>query len=255
MATTVFRGTREDISRTVSNLAEILSGRAADPDGIGRGFLSAIGFAALSDIKDAYVTKARGGTDEMGIRWPELSPTTVANRRVGHRDRRENTDIARRERIRQRETRRALSRFRLSLPEGEAQRRAAIVGGIKATQLTGRTKLQTLGNRQVEILRDTDVLLNSLSPGELSNQGRYTKPTAEGGEEQIFELAPGEVTVGTNVKYASTHQHGDSSRNIPARPFLPGDQYPVPSVWWARWLDVANRSLLVFLQQMLTRRT
>ena len=59
---------------------------------------------------------------------------------------------------------------------------------------------------------------------------------------------PGELIVGTNVPYASTHQRGNRSRNIPARTFLPGDEFPVPQVWWDRWLRIANRALVVSIE-------
>jgi hypothetical protein len=252
MATVHYRGKRSSLTNIVRQLGAILSGKRGDPDGIAQGFASTIGFAALSDIKDAYITKARGGTDEMGIKWLPLKPATIAARRVGPGDTGNSDLIRNRERIRKRETSRALRRFRLSLPEQEAQRRAAIVGGQQATKQTGQTKEATLGGRSVEILRDTSVLINSLSPGQLTRSS-YTKPQSEGGEEQIFEVQPGEVVVGTNVLYASTHQHGRGA--IPARPFLPTDKYPVPNVWWDRWLDVANKALVVSLARLIRRTT
>lgn len=268
MATVRFRGTRADVTRLALQLAAVLAGRAPDTHGVARGFGLTLGFAALSDIKNAFVIKVGGGTDEMGIRWPPLAPATIAARRVGPGDKRVRAGqfskratesqitsavqkaelIKRRERIRKRETKKALQRFRLSLPEGEAQRRAKIVGGLKATRETAQTKVQTLGGRQVQILRDTGVLLNSLGPGRLTGQGTsisYSNPSGEGGEEHIFEVGAGEIIVGTNVKYASTHQHGDASRNIPARPFLPDENHAVPSAWWDRWLRAANQALMV----------
>lgn len=251
----VFRGNRSELRRLIDVAVGALSGRTSDTDGVGIGFLTAIGFAALSDVKTAFIEKAGGGVDELGIRWPPLKPETIANRRVGPKDKRDNRDIAKRERIRQRETAKAFKRFSLSLPEKEARRRAAIVGGLKATRQTGKTKVQTLGGRQVEILRDTGVLLNSLSPGLVVSSGSgasYQRPEGEGGEEQIFRVKAGEVVVGTNVKYASTHQRGDSSRGIPARPFLPPDN-GVPDIWWARWLSAGNKALAASLAVLVQR--
>lgn len=273
MATIHFRGTRQDVSRIVQQLAAILSGRARDDLGIARGFMLTMGFAALSDIKDAFVTKADGGTDEMGIRWPQLSPATIANRRVGPGDKKPGFSkgdtsgqelakvqqvllVRNRQRIRKREEKKAFKRLSLSLPDNEARRRARIVGGMKATQLTGKTKIQTLGGRDVKILRDTGVLLNSLSPGELSGRGSavtHTKPGGEGGDEQVFELLSDGIMVGTNVAYASTHQNGDQSRNIPARPFLPDATHPVPPVWWDRWVSLANKALVVSAELLFRR--
>jgi hypothetical protein len=227
-----FRGTRAELLEKIRQLPE----RASEP------MRQAIGLAALSEIKDAFVVKATGGTDEMGIQWKPLAPSTIAARRVGPRDREQSQLIRDRERIRKRETKKALSRFQLSLPEREALRRARIVGGLKATRETGKTKLETLGGRQVEILRDTGVLLNSLSPGTLEGE-QYTKPEGEGGEEQIFELGDGYIAVGTNVAYAGPHQHG--TKHIPARPFLPDEDHPVPQIWWDRWLGVAVKVLAI----------
>ncbi len=272
MATVYFRGTRADITRIALQLAAVLAGRASDTHGVARGFMLTLGFAALTDIKEAYLIKATGGTDEMGIRWPPLSPETIANRRIGRGDktarkRKGETFLQRlsriesanliklREKIRKRETKKALKRFRLSLPEPEAQRRAKIVGGLKATRETGATKVVTLGSRSVEILRDTGVLLNSLSPGRLTGSGGsvgYTPPGGEGGSEQIFQIGAGEVIVGSNVKYFRTHQRGDSGvdkrgrkRNIPQRKVLPDAETPVPRVWWDRWTALANKGLVV----------
>ena len=248
MATVYFRGTRADITRIALQLAAVLAGRAPDTQGVARGFMLTLGFAALTDIKEAYLVKAAGGTDEMGIRWPPLSPETIAARRVGPRDKKSSEAIKVRERIRKRETTKALKRFRLSLPEPEAQRRAKIVGGLKATRETGRTKVVTLGGREVEILRDTGVLLNSLSPGRLTGSGgsvSYSPPSGEGGSEQIFQLGAGEVIVGSNVIYFRTHQRGDKSRNIPQRKVLPDDETPVPAIWWTRWTALANKGLVV----------
>lgn len=251
MATVYFHGTRRDISRIAQTLAAVLAGRAADTHRIARGFQLVLGFSALSDIKSAFVTKSRGGTDEMGITWEPLKPATIANRRVGPRDLL-NAAIKEREKIRKRETDKAFRRLQLSLPEREAKRRAAIVGGLKATKETGRTKLQTLGSRDVEILRDTGVLLNSLSPGTL-NGDQYSPPAGEGGKEQIFETPAGQVIVGTNVPYARTHQKGDASRNIPARPFLPDDSHPVPQIWWDRWARNANKALVASAELLYRR--
>jgi hypothetical protein len=256
MATLRFNGTRADVVAAAVQLARMLSGRAVDTFGIMRGFGSAIGFAVLSDIQAAYIEKSRGGTDEAGIRWPKLQPRTIANRRVGAGDRRDSDLIRRRETIRKRETKKALRRFLLSLPESEARRRAAIVGGIKATQQTGRTKLKTLGNRNVEILRDRGILFNSLSPGSLVGDpatAAYTPPSGDGAEEQIFEVRQGLISAGTNVVYASTHQHGDASRNIPARPIFPPEDQ-IPNVWWQRWLGVGSQALVAAMRLLLANR-
>lgn len=235
-----FRGTIDQAKDMIRQLSQMLTGSRPDRDGIARGVFLAVGVAALSDVKADFVRKARGGTGEDGVKWAPLKPETIANRRVGPGDIKRDPAIAQREKIRKREFKKAFSRYLAGgLSDHAARNKAAHVAGIRATRETGKTKVKTLGYRDVEILRDTGVLLNSLSPGQLSGDS-YSLPTGDGGEQQVFDLAANGVVVGTNVLYSATHQYGDSKRNIPARPFLP--ERP-PEVWRQRWLDAALRAL------------
>ena len=254
MATVKFRGTHADVVRIAHQLAAIMSGRATETHGIAEGFMLNLGFGALSDIKNAYIQKSLGATDEAGVRWPKLAPFTVIQRerrRQRETKKQRSTREARLEKL-QRRTRKeitetALRRFRMSLPEAEAQRRAQALGAQVV-----------ISGKSLQILRDTGVLFNSLGPGRLTGRAgsvSYSKPHVEGGEEQIFETAPGEVIVGTNVAYASTHQHGDSGRNIPARPFLPTSATGVPQVWWDRWTAIANKALVASAELLFRRST
>jgi hypothetical protein len=238
----IFHGTRGQITELAHQLAATLAGQVPDSHGIARGFLLSIGMAALSDIRLAYEVKAKGGTDAMGIKWPPLSPETIARRRVGPRDLKDPA-IKERETIRKREYRKLYKRLLASMPDAEARQKAKHIAGIRATRQTGRTRVDVLGNRVVEILRDTGVLMNSLGPGELTAGGEYQKPHDEGGEHQILEVNPGHVIVGTNVLYAGTHQHGDPSRNIPQRKFLPESNSDVPAEWWDNWLEAGADAL------------
>ncbi len=242
----IYRGSRQELREIINRLPAIVAGTKPDERGVGESFRNALGFAVLGSVKESFVLKSRGGTDEMGIKWPPLSPATIANRRVGPRAGKEARE---RERIKKREAKKALRRYRMSLPEKEAQRRAAIVGGLKARHIMGKTKLEILGRRDVEILRDTGVLLNSLTPGDLQ-EGRYIPPTQEGSENQVFETISNEVVVGTNVAYAGVHRDGSRKKNIPARPFLPNEDYPVPETWWSRWLQIANNTLAVIARRL-----
>lgn len=124
----------------------------------------------------------------------------------------------------------------------------ATIAGRRATKQDLRNHAKgkvLLSQRQVEILRDTGILLNSLSPGQLGGgafPNSYSPPNGEGGKEQILKTVADGVQVGTTVPYAGVHQHGAPSRNIPARPFLP---HKIPDKWAARWLRVANQALAV----------
>lgn len=246
MATTTkiyFRGSHEQAKRLALMLGTLLN---KNNHPVGRAFMSSVGFGALSDIKQAYIVKAKGGTDEMGIKWPPLHPKTVANRRVGKKDL-ADPDIKARETIRKREEKKLLKRYLLSMPVSEATKKARQVASLRATIQTGKTKVQTLGGRQVEILRDTGVLFNSLSPGVLIPGGEYRSSE----DDQIFELNAGKIIVGTNVLYAATHNYGDASRGIPRRQFLPDNDGQVPEVWWDRWFAIAQVSLGVAFKMLL----
>ncbi len=265
MPTIQFRGTRQDVRLVAAQLVAILAGRQPDVHGIARGFQLAIGFAALSDIKDAFIIKSRGGTDAMGIRWPPLSREYLAyGRRFGPGEQsrlkqgaglgrahskapggRKGLLTAAQLKQWRKIYVRLLNRFILSEGEAEAKSHAAAIAWSVLKRHGAKTKLEVFGNRQVDILRDTGILLNSLSPGILSGSGpsvNYSPPSSDGGAEQIFDLQPGEVIVGTNVEYASAHQKGIG---VPQRKFLPDEANPVPTVWWARWLAVANAALVV----------
>jgi hypothetical protein len=252
-------------------LVSMVTGREPDSLGIARGVFTAVGFAALSDIKADYMRKAAGGTGEDGIKWPALSPKTIAARRVGPKDK-QLPHIA--ERLKQEKDAKAAAgkrftaaaeerrkklaaRFALSMPIEEAKRRASeqvkaerkaadfgLRGKIALAKQTGLRRVDIFSQRNVEILRDTGVLLNSLSPGEISGEGpglTYRRPSGDGGDEQIFELFESGIIVGSNVAYAKTHQKGDPSRNIPARQIVP--ERGIPQAWKERWSAAGQRAL------------
>lgn len=237
MATVVFRGSRSELRNILGNLGPQLSGSASDTGGMAREFATALGVGLLSEVKDAYIEKARGGTDDMGIKWDPLSPVTIANRRSGG-----TPGERKRQQIVARETKKQAERF------GGDKKRAKIAAQRLATKQTGMTKLQTLGNRDVEILRDTGILFNSISVGEISG-GTYVRPNEDGSEFHVFEAEPGLCVVGTRVFYAATHQKGRA--NIPARPFLPDDNNPIPEAWWNSMLDLATGFLVEALVRTL----
>lgn len=91
------------------------------------------------------------------------------------------------------------------------------------------TLFDKYANRQVEILRDTGLLLNSLSPG-------ATIP------EQVFRVEPGAVVVGTNRKGAAAHHHGVPGK-LPQRRLWP-DPKDWPDTWWADITDQIKQGLI-----------
>lgn len=237
-----WKGTKDQLSLVLGSLGKVAgSFEGADRHGIGTSFRIVIGFTLLANFYDAFVTKSDGGTDEMGIKWEELRPSTIAGRRVGKKDL-EDPLIKDRVRAVEKYKRKLLPEYRLTLTESQAQAAATRRANQLATKETGRTKIETLGYRQVKILQDYGFLLGSLTPGQISNThgiAAYTKPSIEGGEDQIFEVGIGEITFGSDTMYAGFHQYG--TKKMPARPFFPPKGVEIPQLWIDDMMDAATR--------------
>jgi hypothetical protein len=82
MPTVVYRGARADVVALVRTLVAAAAGRGPDPLGVVEPVLTRGAVALLSKIQQAFVVKARGGTDEAGISWKPLLRKTVAQRRT-----------------------------------------------------------------------------------------------------------------------------------------------------------------------------
>ncbi len=163
-----------------------------------QGVFLAIGFAALSDIHADFVRKARGDVGEDGNKWPRLSPKYLAyGRRFGPGEQsrlkaaaglgRANSKApggnsglltaSQLKRWRQIYGTR-LARFAASMPLAQAKAKAAAIAWATLKAEGAKTKLEVYGNRQVEVLRDTGILLNSLSMGQMGAELRASRHTA-----------------------------------------------------------------------------
>ena len=233
MADVVFRGTRADLYRRLLALPAVLAGKAPDTDGTARKLLEALGIQALSLIKDAYVTKARGGTDAAGIKWDPLDPRTIAygRRHPGLNQRRKYAaskgrgsrpllSAAQDKRWRQIYAA-MLNKFR---GDADASAHAAAVAWSVVKREGGQTILGKYGGAQVEIGRDTGRLLASLSPGAPDN---------------ILRTTAGAVTIGTAVQYAP-HFHKK-------RPIWPAN---FPPEWKAAMEQIVAEALALAVQRM-----
>lgn len=185
--------------------------------------LTRCGLVLLGRIKQAFVIKSRGGTDDAGERWAPLSPKTIAysktrSRGKGGRTRTERKrDTMPSQALNNKQQKRWWDLYRQGLAIFKGDKASAAKRAWAILKNEGaQTLLQKYGNRNVEILRDTGLLLNSLSPGVTS-------------AEQIFKVGNGEVIVGTNRKGASDHHNGIPGR-LPQRRL-----WPEPSKWPASW--------------------
>ena len=243
VATIKTRSSAEQVKATVGSLPLKLLGGGRFSEHV----LTCIGLAVLADIQREFVIASRGGSNAYGLKWPPLKPETIANRRVGPKDIRNDPDVKAREQIRKREFRKMFRRFKQSLPESEARAAANRAAGQMATKLTGQTKVQTLGHRQVDMLRDTAILVNSLSAAR-------PKPAAfdsySATEDQLFNVEASAVTVGTTVPYAAVHNFGYPPGNIPARQFIPRPEQ-IPQQMIDAYNRIAAQAVLFVLRAML----
>lgn len=270
MSTVYLQGGKNEARRIVRALVGTLGGRAGEST-TARGVFYAIGLAALSDISADFVRKARGGVGEDGSRWKRLSPKTLAySRRFGPGEAaglKKAAGLGRGNRLapggksglltaaqlkRWRKIYASrLARLAATMPLRAAKARAAQIAWATLKAEGARTKLDVYGNRPHEPLRDTGILLNSLSMGQLVGDS-YAKPTAPGGEQQIFESLNNGIIVGTNVPYARIHNEGDPAKGIPERRFIPKSGQ-VPQVWLDRWLKVGLQAVAVAIERSLAR--
>jgi hypothetical protein len=238
-----YRGSTADLNAALAALPSVIAGVGADPAGVGESLCKRMGVALLSQIQQAFVVKARGGVGSDGIAWKPLKRATIAARRTTAKEKKSLGVGGKRVRglltpAQDKLWRRVFAgqKARMDLrgiPGSAAIAAKMAWAAVKAAG--GRTKLDVLGGRKVEILRDSGRLLRSFAPG--------VEDRPSGAAEQVFAVAPGRVTVGTNVPYAA-RQHAD-------RPFWP-DAMPEP---WARAVfDALSSGLMKVLGQYLGRR-
>ena len=239
----VFRGSRRQLSHQLHQMVRALVGTGGDPYGIVVPVLTRGAIALLSEIQGAFITKARGGQGSDGITWQPLKRSTIAQRRVAPGELRALGVGGRRERglLTPAENRRwrgifasTLANFRArGMGDGEAMALAAQRAWAILKASGAKTKLEVLGGRTVEILRDTGILLMSFTPG--------YEETPANPEGQILEIQPGSIAVGSKVPYAAQHHYGLPARGLPARPFWP-DQ--LPESWGTAVADAIGRGMV-----------
>lgn len=194
--------------------------------------------ALLSKIQQAFIVKSRGGTDEAGIQWAHLQRSTIAQRRIGAGDllaigvkgakvpkNRVRGLLTASEDARWRGIFASrLAHFRaIGMDEGSAKGRAAQIAWAMLKASGAKTKLDALGSRQVDIGRDSNALFSSLTPG------------LESPADQVREVDPGRLTVGSNVPHAA-HFHKK-------RPLWPTDGR-LPDSWNQAIAAAVGRGLL-----------
>lgn len=218
------RSTRAKVREKIARAIAAASGRNGDAHDASVAMQTRIGMTALAHIKDAFITKSRGGTDESGLNWPKLAKSTIAysRRHPGVPPAKQRAAFRPSWMITEKQRTRWWYLYRIGLARSKGDKNKAAAYAWATSKREGaKTLLGVYGNTQVEILRDTGLLLNSLSPG--VNPGSV--------ENQVFDVRPGECIVGTNRKHAASHHYGIPGR-LPQRKL-----WPDPDQWPMSWTD------------------
>ncbi len=250
--TIYLRTTSAEVHRIIAQLPAMASGRIPGPPGLVEQLQVRIGLAALGNIKNAFLIKSRGGTDETGERWPPLSPTTIAYSRRHPRVPSKRQRAAFRPSFALTPTQREQwwSTYRRYLGRYNGDKTHAARAAWAVLKASGvRTLLDMYGDTAVDILRDTGLLFNSLTPGCDPAVARPVPPQVE---EQVFQVLPGEVIIGTSRKWAWTHHHGIPGK-LPQRRLWPAPARWTPS-WWETITEQASAGLEEIARFLLGRR-
>jgi hypothetical protein len=208
------RASREDVHRAIAMIPSVAISNSPEA----RTLMSRCGTVVLTRIRDAFLAKTQGGTDDAGQKWVPLSPTTIAYRRRHAGIPRNRTSFRPSFALSDSERDKwwTIYRQQLSRFKGDKGSAARVAWAI-LKRSGAKTLIGMYGTAKVEILRDTGRLLSTLSPGE------------EGGGDRIFRILPGEVVVGTRRKGALAHHNGVRGR-LPQRRL-----WPEPKIWPATW--------------------
>lgn len=226
------QATRAAIYKAVARIPRVAR---AGGDVANRMMLNA-GMALLGHVKQAFLVKSRGGTDEAGERWAPLKPKTVAYRHS--RTRKEAKRAARPSQAlnaRQRSWWWSLYRRGLAMYRGDkarAARRAWLI--LKSDGAI--TLFDKYRNGSRAILQDTGLLLASLSP-EVQSDNR------------VVRITPGMIVVGTNRKGAAAH-HSGVLRRLPQRRLWPPPARWSPT-WWRDVLKQVQNGLVGVAVQLI----
>jgi hypothetical protein len=253
MSQVQWSGTKAELRKMLMSFVAGVAGKNADYSPYVKGVKNRIGMVALSCVQEAFVEKADGGTGDDGIKWEALKKATIAQRPISlsgpNNDRallkshginpkakteRGLLTPAQNKRWRQLFAQtRAWLILKHGMGAGEASSRAAQVAWATLKKEGAKTKLEVLGNRKVQIGRDTGRLFNSLSPGVHDPEQYPLLRDVPEVSERVLEEGSGTVTVGTNVAYAAKFHA--------KRPLWPKD---LPQPWSHRIEDAARDGVL-----------
>lgn len=251
MQTVYVKAKRAEILKLIQAIPTACRGNVSEANAAARALMVRVGMVALGRISTAFIQKSNGGADDTGLQWKPLKPETVAYSRrhpgvlyPGHARAPYAPSwmltAAQRTRwwqlYRNFGGTRPAGRAYHARPRGDGGWAAARAWNVIKAE-GAKTLLIVYGNAPHEILRNTGLLLNSLSPG-------VNVP------EQIFNVENAKVTVGTKRKWAALHHEG--GKNMPQRRLWPKPSNWT-SAWWLDCLEELRKGSIEVSQAMLRR--
>jgi len=233
------------VNTVTRNIPNYINGSVPDSYNIGKVFWSTLIRGIFTRIHRSYEIRAAGGTDDLGNSFPPLKKETIARRPIGRGEltkfgldkKSSKVSIGDRQRglLSPRENKEwkriystKLNRLLLFKDETTAKEIAAASAWKEMKEKGAKTKLDTLGSRDVLIMRVTDAIYNSLEP---AKGGMNYRPR----KNQLVEIVGGVLTVGTLVDYAKFHNN--------SRPVIPEDI----SKWTKESMDIAFKAAMDYL--------
>lgn len=206
---------RRELARRIRALPRILSGKSPDRNRIASTFQARLARNLMKQIHEAFLVKSEGDADSTGESWKPLSRKTIAYRPIPGRPTAGRGLLSSREDTQWRAIFRSqFVKLAVKMGEQAAKIQAAkIAWGIMKSR-GARTKLDVYGGRKVKMLIVSHRLEKSLRPGRVSG-GSYRGPA-----EQVFQISPSLVILGSKVPYAA-HQHRTRRLWPPVRKMLP----------------------------------
>lgn len=216
------KATRAEVVKLIRDLPGILTGTKKSGFAIHKIFWGAVAHSLFTSITEAYVSKSQGGADDLGNDWEDLTQYTKAYKVPANEGNVPQSIVRRRKKNLKggagnrtglgiltpgeyKEWRRIFGviyhSYKDKYGEVEAKQMAGQIAWTQLKEAGASTMWDVLGNRTVLILRRTDRLIKSLSPGNFDPSSGYRKSC----KDQIFILSRGKIILGTNVPYAEMH--------------------------------------------------
>lgn len=210
---------------------------------LSQAFRNHFAYHYFTRIAKAFRVKSKGGTDEFGITWPDLDRRTKAYRPLNKTEQR-RTPPGTRGILSLQENRiwRGIfkSQYLRLIAQGKPEASAKVLAAKLAWSILksqgAKTKLETYGNRRVDMLRVSDRLYSSVEPGTLSGNHYYPK------KEQTVKYAGDELQLGSAVPYADKQEK--------KRPIFPAKTRTIRSGVYSQ---IAKQAVMSLFKTILTR--